>query len=328
MTSTFTTNKVLELPANGDYVDTWNIPVNADMSVIDAAFGGSSSLNATSGSATLTSAQYRPLILNITGAMSADVTFTIPSGVGGQWMVYNTTTDATGGPWSVTIASAGGGTSIVIYRNASLPIYCDGTNVRFADSRTGPTGPTGNLGPTGPTGPTGATSILTGSSTTTATMVAPGNFFQITIQTGLSFTIGQPVVVEYSSFNYMFGTVAIYNPGSGNLQTLVNTTVGSGTYSNWYVGVKGEAGPTGPTGAGPTGPTGPTGVTGPPGTPGGPTGPTGPTGATGGAVVTINSSPIISGTNKRLLYDNSATVGEITQTGVVTIYTANNFGGL
>ena len=40
MVSTFTTNKVLEKPGNGDYVDTWNIPVNGDMDVIDQAFGG------------------------------------------------------------------------------------------------------------------------------------------------------------------------------------------------------------------------------------------------------------------------------------------------
>jgi hypothetical protein len=129
MASSFTTNKVLEKPGNGDYVDTWNVPVNGDMDIIDQAFGGVTSLNATGGSATLTSTQYRSLVLSISGAMSASVTYTIPSGKGGQWIVYNNTTDASGGPWSVTIASGGGGTSYTVTRGQRVLVYSDGTNV-------------------------------------------------------------------------------------------------------------------------------------------------------------------------------------------------------
>ncbi len=127
MASTYTTNKVLEKPANGDYVDTWDVPVNGDMDIIDQAFGGVTSLNATSGSATLTSTQYRSLIISVSGSMSANVTYTIPSGVGGQWIVRNTTT---GGSYTVTFASAGGGTSVVTPRSENTTIFCDGTNVR------------------------------------------------------------------------------------------------------------------------------------------------------------------------------------------------------
>ena len=130
MASTFTTNKVLELPANGDYVDTWNVPANGDFSIIDQAFGGSTSLNATSGSATLSAAQYRSLFLNISGAISAGVTYTIPTTVGGQWIVNNTTTDSSGGPHAITFASGGGGTSFAVPRNTRMIIVCDGTNVR------------------------------------------------------------------------------------------------------------------------------------------------------------------------------------------------------
>ena len=130
MTSSFTTNKSLEKPGNGDYVDTWNVPVNSDMDVIDQAFGGVTSLNATAGSATLTAAQYRSLILLVSGAMGGNVVYTIPSGVGGQWVVRNTTTDGSGGPWTVTIASGGGGTSVVVPRNTLIQVISDGTNVR------------------------------------------------------------------------------------------------------------------------------------------------------------------------------------------------------
>jgi len=132
MASSFTTNKVIEKPGNGDYVDTWNVPVNGDMDIIDQAFGGITALNATGGSATLTDTQYRSLILTISGAISANVTYTIPSGKGGQWIVRNTTTDASGGPWTITIASGGGGTSLSIPRTGVTTIFSDGTNILAA----------------------------------------------------------------------------------------------------------------------------------------------------------------------------------------------------
>jgi hypothetical protein len=136
MTSTFSANKNLELPANGDYVNTWNIPVNGDMSIIDAAFGGTTSLNASSGSVTLTATQYQKLILNVTGSIAANVTYTIPSGVGGQWVVKNLTT----GGYSVIIASAGGGSSATVANNIVATVICDGTNVYLPSSTDVPTG--------------------------------------------------------------------------------------------------------------------------------------------------------------------------------------------
>lgn len=133
MASSFTTNKNLEKPGNGDYVDTWNVPVNGDMDVIDQAFGGVTSLNATSGSATLTDTQYRSLILNISGAIAAPVTYTIPSNIGGQWIVRNATTDSSGGPHAVTIVSGGGGTSIAVPRTGPVLVFSDGTNIRYSN---------------------------------------------------------------------------------------------------------------------------------------------------------------------------------------------------
>lgn len=127
MVSTYTTNKVIEKPGNGDYVDTWNVPANGDFDIIDQAFGGVTSLNATAGDATLTDTQYRSLILAISGSMSANVTYTIPSGKGGQWIVRNTTT---GGSYTVTIASGGGGDSVAVARNVNTQIWSDGTNIR------------------------------------------------------------------------------------------------------------------------------------------------------------------------------------------------------
>lgn len=168
MVSAYTTNKSLEKPGNGDYVDTWNIPVNSDMDVIDAAFGGVTSLNATGGSANLTSTQYQKLALNITGAISANVTYTIPNGVGGNWIVRNATTDSTGGPWSVTIASGGGGSNVTIIRGKSAMIWSDGTNIRNVDENIPSIGTVTSVGVSGgTTGLTTSNSPVTTSGTIT-----------------------------------------------------------------------------------------------------------------------------------------------------------------
>jgi hypothetical protein len=143
MASSFTTNKTLEKPGNGDYVDTWNVPVNGDLDIIDQSFGGTTSLNATGGSATLTVSQYRSLIISVAGAMSANVVYTIPSGVGGQWIVKNLTTDSVGGPWTITFASAGGGSSVTVLRGYSTLVYSDGTNIVFVNATIIPAGSIG-----------------------------------------------------------------------------------------------------------------------------------------------------------------------------------------
>jgi len=53
------------------------------------------------------------------------VTYSIPSGVGGQWTVYNNTT----GSYTVTIASAGGGSSYTVVQSGRTVLLSDGTNI-------------------------------------------------------------------------------------------------------------------------------------------------------------------------------------------------------
>jgi len=126
MASTFSPNKTLELPGFNDYVNSWNTPLNSDMTIIDTALGGSTLLNATSptGNVTLTYTQYRPLSLIVSGAMSADVSYIVPSGVGGQWTVSN----GTSGAFSVFMVSAAGGSSIKIPQGYSTIVSCDGSS--------------------------------------------------------------------------------------------------------------------------------------------------------------------------------------------------------
>ncbi|CAB5220051.1 hypothetical protein UFOVP231_44 [uncultured Caudovirales phage] len=136
---TYTTNKSLETPARSSYVDQWDLPLNGDMTVIDYVFGTSQDFTATAGPYTLGSydlttkalvyPSYVPMFLNIKGAITTNITYTIPSGIGGQWVVYNSTTDGITGPFTVTFASGGGGRSALIPRLNRMVIVSDGTNI-------------------------------------------------------------------------------------------------------------------------------------------------------------------------------------------------------
>ncbi len=125
MTSTFTPNKGIEEPPYGSYNNSWQIPVNANMTLLDTALGGSVSLNATtlSGDQALTAAQYLPLQIVVTGVPVALVTYVVPSGVGGTWILDNSTT----GGFNVGIKSAAGGATVEVAPGFRTQVACDGS---------------------------------------------------------------------------------------------------------------------------------------------------------------------------------------------------------
>jgi hypothetical protein len=142
MSSTFTTNKDLEQPANGDYVNNWNVANNNNFSVVDAALGRVATINVTGISTTpnllnsvLGSAvtnpnsqtvgifQYQCQSILFTGTISANLVYQIPSGISGTWNVYN----ASSGAFTITIRSAGsvaGG--VVLTQAMRMQVTSDG----------------------------------------------------------------------------------------------------------------------------------------------------------------------------------------------------------
>ena len=127
MTSSYTTNKNIEKPANGDYNNTWSVPVNSDWDIIDRAFGGTTSLNAVgaSGVVTLTYTQYQAPIIAITGTLTANVNYQLPAGVGGYFYIFNNTS----GAFSVLFSSAGGGSTVTLPQGYTVSAISDGTNI-------------------------------------------------------------------------------------------------------------------------------------------------------------------------------------------------------
>lgn len=291
MTSTFSSNKRLELPGYNDYIDSWNVPLNADMSVLDAALGGSTLLSATSptGTVTLTSTQYRPLSIIVSGSMSADVFYTIPAGVGGQWTVTNGTT----GAYSVYMVSAAGGASVKIPQGYSTIVSCDGsatgmrlsinTPVAAAGSNTqvqynssgsfaGSSNLTFNgttltaaalsLGsalsvPNGGTGSTALTAnnVLLGNGTSAVQVVAPGTSGNVLVSNGTTWVSSGAPVSPTNGFRrnrIINGAMQVDQRNNGAAQTITGPSGVIYTVDRWVVQPTG-ASVTGQRVAGPTG---------------------------------------------------------------------------
>lgn len=105
-----TTNKGLNQPVIGS--TGWGTPLNDNFGYIDDAFGGVTTINVTGVTVTpvvLTQTQYQKLIIKFTGTLTANVTYQLPSGIGGKWVLRNSAT----GAFTITFASLGGGTSFV-----------------------------------------------------------------------------------------------------------------------------------------------------------------------------------------------------------------------
>lgn len=123
-----------------------------------------------------------------------------------------------------------------------------------------------------------------------------------TTQAGLNYTIGTRLRAASGAnptVNWMEGIVTFY---SGTVLTVaVDTIGGSGSHTDWNIGVAGQVGPQGTAGTngtnGATGPTGPTGPAGPTGT----TGATGPQGPQGIAGNVLNTSPMVTGYSSLLV---------------------------
>jgi hypothetical protein len=125
MTSTFTPAKGYELPARGDYVDTWDNPLNKNLTTIDQNLGGVLGLTVSGASRTLTPAEAENLWISASGALTQNFVVLLPNTVCGIWVVSNNTT----GSFSFTLRYASGGQSLSVPQGSSCVIAGDKTNI-------------------------------------------------------------------------------------------------------------------------------------------------------------------------------------------------------
>ena len=78
----------------------------------------------------------------------------------------------------------------------------------------------------------------TSATSTTSLTIGTGSK-SLTIETGKQFTIGQTVVIAYTTTpaNYMVGQITAFTSGSGAMTVNVTSTGGSGTFAAWSVAI-------------------------------------------------------------------------------------------
>lgn len=139
-----TANKSLNQPTYNSYVNTWGTgPLNDNFGNIDLALGGSTLLNATGLGGTtvvLTANQCIPLTISVSGSPGGIVTYSVPAGIGGQWIVRNGVADSS----VIRIQSAAGGTYVSIAAGDNVQVSCDGSATGMVRSTTSAAGAAGS----------------------------------------------------------------------------------------------------------------------------------------------------------------------------------------
>lgn len=130
MVSTFTPNVQIEEPARGDYVGTWDTPVNANMTLIDLILGGRTTISGAAGSVVLAAAQYQCKTITINSTLLASITLTFPTSFTKSYEVQNICT-GTSAFYVVLGTTVAGGEVVCCPPGEIFEIINDGTNIRF-----------------------------------------------------------------------------------------------------------------------------------------------------------------------------------------------------
>jgi hypothetical protein len=123
-------NKQYAVPTVNADNNVWGAELNATLAQIDLNLGGSQTVSLASGNVTASATQAATLITVLDGVLTGATEYILPAGYGAFLIVSNQTT----GAYTATVASAGGGTNVVVPAGATMGLYTDGTNVVSAVS--------------------------------------------------------------------------------------------------------------------------------------------------------------------------------------------------
>jgi hypothetical protein len=130
MVSTFTPNIQLEEPARGDYVGTWDTPVNANMTLLDLVVGGQTTISGAAGSVVLAAAQFQCKTITFNSTLLASITVTFPTSFTKSYEIYHTCTGSSA--FVITLQTTVAGGQVVCCPPGEIAeVISDGTNIRF-----------------------------------------------------------------------------------------------------------------------------------------------------------------------------------------------------
>lgn len=91
------------------------------------SYGRTSKSVAGGANVSLLAADYQNRVIELTGAITANIEVIFPLTDGAEWVVYN----GTSGAFTVTVIGATG-TGVVVAQGKRAIVYCDGTNIQRA----------------------------------------------------------------------------------------------------------------------------------------------------------------------------------------------------
>jgi hypothetical protein len=220
MATTYSVNKDLALPGTGDAVGTWGTILNGNFSIIDAAFGGTTTITLSNANVTLTQVQVEPVRILLTGTVTTSLQVIFPAGISGFFIVQNTTTQ---GSNVITLSNAVGGTTVTASANSNTFVFVDGSS-----------GATKGVSLASPSAVTAGTGIsIVGSTVNLATpvSVANGGTGQTSFTNG-QLLIGNTTTGGLTPAALTAGTNISITNTPGNITISAGATGGATTYTS------------------------------------------------------------------------------------------------
>jgi hypothetical protein len=123
MADTFSTSLEFRLQTVGGNNNSWGTLLNTTISNIDAALGGVAQISLASADVTLSTAQNRNPVIEVTGTLPADRNLVVKTQTKAFWIK-----NSTSGAYTVTVKTSAG-TGVDVPQGEWRLLYCDGTNV-------------------------------------------------------------------------------------------------------------------------------------------------------------------------------------------------------
>jgi hypothetical protein len=204
-----TNNKGLNQPALGS--TGWGTPINDNATILDRALGSFTTISDVSGNVSLTLAQTQNMcIKSTTSAFLADVTFIVPSGVAGQWVVVN---QSASNVYNLIVKNAASVTSVSIPNGQTRTVYSDGTIVFFVDTQS----------------PSVLQNLAIGNSFATASATCVSTNATITFSGGYLIAVGQTISVKGVTPAGYNGIWTVTASSAGSVTFVVPSALGSQT---------------------------------------------------------------------------------------------------
>jgi Phage Tail Collar Domain len=131
MVASFTPNLQLTLPARGDDVGTWDVPVNGNETLIDLVAGGIATIPLNNSNVVLSAAQFQSRNITFNSTLTGNIVITFPTSFTKAYEIQNLCTGSSAGFIISMQTTAAGGQTICCPPGETIDCFNDGVNLKF-----------------------------------------------------------------------------------------------------------------------------------------------------------------------------------------------------